>query len=199
MFTGITLAVGASIITIAGSAGPRLAIALGLWAMGAGWVMVGWQYPQPLWSTVPLAIAITLIAPGIAVWQHGWVYAIGIGTAGAAIVAAVSRRRTALLATGTLTLFSYVTSAVVRYFHASLGLPATLAACGVLLLAFAVVMARIRRSEQRHTAERQTAELHTAERLAEEQTAKEPDLRESEPSAGPELSDEPILHLPKAS
>jgi hypothetical protein len=199
MFTGITIAVGASIITIAGSAGPRLAIALGLWAMGAGWVIVGWQYPQPLWSTVPLAIAITLIAPGIAVWQHGWVFAIGIGTAGAAIVVAVSRRRTALLAAGTLTLFGYVTSAVVRYFHASLGLPATLAACGVLLLALSVVMARVRRSVQRDTAGRQTAELHTAARLAEELAAEEPDLHESAPSAEPEVSDEPILHLPKAS
>jgi hypothetical protein len=204
MFTGITLAVGASLITIAGSEGPRLAIALGLWAMGVGWVIVGWQYPEPLWSTVPLAIAITLIAPSIAVWQHGWVYVIGIGTAGVAMVVAVSHRRTALLAAGTLALFGYVTSAVVRYFHASLGLPATLAASGVLLLAFAVVMARIWRSAQlrtaeRHTAERLTAVPHTAEQHTAEQATEDAGLRETVPSAEPELSGEPIMHLPRAS
>lgn len=194
MFIGITVAVGASLITIAGSAGPLLAIALGLWALGVGWVIVGMQYPQPLWSTVPLAIAITLIAPGIAVWQHGWAYAIGIGTAGVAMVVAVSHRRTALLAAGTLTLFGYVTSAVVRYFHASLGLPATLAACGVLLLAFAVVMARIRRSTQPHMAVRHTAVRHTAEHAGAGTR-----LPETAPPAELEPGDDPILHLPKAS
>jgi hypothetical protein len=244
MFGGITLTVGASLITIAGSGGPRLAIALGLWAMGVGWVIIGWQYPQPLWSTVPLAIAITLIAPGIAVWQHGWTYAIGIGTAGVAMMVAVSHRRTALLAAGTLGLFGYATSAVVRYFHASLGLPETLAACGVLLLTFAVVMARIRRSArlqpaewqtaEHHTAERHPAEQHAAERHPAEQAAQDAGLRlagsghatspdgprnedvaasavaASATAAGTErtltaqapgsdLSDEPMLHLPKAS
>jgi hypothetical protein len=208
MFAGVTLAVGASLITIAGSAGPRLAISLGLWALGAGWVIVGWQYPQPLWSTVPLAIAITLIAPGIAVWQYSWVYAIGIGTAGAAMIVAVSHRRTALLAAGTLALFGYVTSVVVRYFHASLGLPTTLAACGVLLLAFAVVMAHIRRQAglhspgqfmaERHMAERHVPERHMAERHMADNAAQDEGLRltggHPEASAGPR--NEPTTQRP---
>ena len=153
MFAGVTLALCATFITIAGAAGPRLAIALGLWALGAGWVIVGWQYPQPLWSTVPLATAIALIGPALAVWQHGWVFAIGVGTAAVAMAASVSRRRIALLAAGTLALFGYLTAAVVRYFHASLGLPATLAGCGVLLLMLALAMAWIRRATQRRLAE----------------------------------------------
>jgi small neutral amino acid transporter SnatA (MarC family) len=105
------------------------------------------------------------------------------------MVVAVSHRRTALLAAGTLTLFGYLTSAVVRYFHASLGLPATLAACGVLLLAFAVVMARVRRSTQRHTAVRDAVE-HAAASTR---------LPETAPPAELEPGDDPILHLPKAS
>ncbi|MDR2987494.1 MAG: hypothetical protein LBV34_21915 [Nocardiopsaceae bacterium] len=202
MTTGVTLAVGANLITIAGSAGPRLAISLGLWALGVGWVIVGWQYPQPLWSTVPLAIAITLIAPGIAVWQYGWVYAFGIGTAGAAMVVAVSHRRTALLAAGMLALFGYVTSAVVRYFHASLGLPATLAACGVLLLAFAVVMALIRRQPGQPLAGSEQA-ASPVEPSTEHAAAPHPgvsaELPEPAPMAGSERSDDSILHLPRAS
>lgn len=153
MFAGVVIALCATFITIAGGAGPRLAIALGLWALGAGWVIVGWRYSQPLWSTVPLATAIALIGPGIAVWQHGWVFAIGIATAAVAVAASLSRRRAALLAAGTLALFGYLIAAVVRYFHASLGLPTTLAACGVLLLALALSMSRIRRSAQRRLAE----------------------------------------------
>ncbi|HEX6934812.1 MAG TPA: hypothetical protein VF162_21905 [Streptosporangiaceae bacterium] len=164
MFAGVTLALCATFISIAGAAGPRLAIALGLWVLGVGWVIVGWQYPQPLWTTVPLATAIALIGPGVAVWQHGWVFAVGIGTAAAAMVASVSRRNPTLLAAGTLALFGYVTAAVVRYFHASLGLPTTLAACGVLLLMLALVMAQIRRSTQRRLAENESgAGLRLAE------------------------------------
>src|SRR6266571_624667 len=191
MFAGVPVALCATFITVAGSAGPRLAIALGLWALGAGWVIVGWQYPQPLWSTIPLATAIALIGPGIAAWQHGWVFAIGIATAAVAILASLSRRRTALLAAGTLALFGYLTAAVVRYFHASLGLPATLAACGVLLLVLALAMARIRRSARRRLAEHVAgAALQLADAAGE---AEQPDL----PAGPPPVR--PIVQLPRAS
>ena len=45
VFAGITLAMCAMFITIAGAAGPRLATALGLWALGVGWVIVGLAIP----------------------------------------------------------------------------------------------------------------------------------------------------------
>ncbi len=211
MFAGLTLATCAMFITIAGGAGPRLAIALGLWALGVGWVIVGWQYPQPLWSTVPLATAIAMIAPAIAVWQHGWVFVIGIGTAAVAMLASVSHRRTALLLAGTLSLFGYVTAAMARYFHASLGLPTTLAACGALLLTLALVMAWIRRSTQRRLAERAAdAGLRLADSrepagrqpvapvpagAATGEPAEQPEHR----PAGPRAGHEPIAGLPRAS
>jgi hypothetical protein len=202
LFAGITLAMCAMFITIAGAAGPRLATALGLWALGVGWVIVGWQYPQPLWSTVPLATAIALLAPGIAVWQHGWVFAIGIGTAAVAmVVAGTSHRRIALLGAGTLALFGYVTAAVARYFHASLGLPVTLAACGALMLTLALVMARIRRSTQRRLAERPA---HGSPRLAEirkeladqEPTGPEPAVGGGHPAHQPAVAAAHPAHQP---
>jgi hypothetical protein len=49
------------------------------------------------------------------------VYAVGIATAAAAMAVSVPLRNTALLALGTLAMFGYVTSAVVHYFHESLG------------------------------------------------------------------------------
>jgi hypothetical protein len=113
LFAGLTIAVCAAIITIAGDAGPRLAVALGLWALGIGWVIVGRQYPHPLWSTMRLAIVIAPIGPSVAVWSHGWVFAIGILTAAVAMaVSATPVRSITLLVAGTFTLFGYVGAAV---------------------------------------------------------------------------------------
>jgi hypothetical protein len=196
MFAGLTITVCAAIIAIAGSAGPWLAVGLGLWALGIGWVTVGWQYPQPLWSTVPLGTVIALVGPGFAVWSHGWVFLIGIATAAAAMAASIRVRNTTLLATGTLALFGYLISAVVRYFHQSLGLPATLAACGVLLLAMAVIMARMRRGT------RADFELSVP---GEPGVPGEPELEErgiaARPSAqeAPDRSESPAIQLARAS
>ncbi len=145
LFAGLTTTVTAGIIAISGSPVPWLAIALGLWAFGIGWVIVGWQYPQPLWTTVPLGTLIALIGPSFAVWSHGWVFALAIATAAVAMMVSIPARNTLLLTTGTLALFGYIAAAVVRYYHASLGLPAALATCGLLLIAFALVMAWMRR------------------------------------------------------
>ena len=145
LFTGLTITVSAGIIALAGSSVPLLSFALGLWALGIGWVIVGWQYPQPLWSTVPLGTLIALIGPSFAVWAHGWVFLLAIATAAIAMAVSIPARNTLLLAAGTLALFGYIAAAAVRYFHGSLGLPTTLATCGVLLMVFALVMARMRR------------------------------------------------------
>ena len=144
LFAGLTIAVSAGIIAIAGSSVPWLPFALGLWAFGIGWVIVGWQYPQPLWTTVPLGTLIALIGPAFAVWAHGWVFVLAIATAAVAMAVSIPVRNTLLLAAGTLALFGYIAAGIVRYFHASLGVPATLATCGVLLIVFALVMARMR-------------------------------------------------------
>lgn len=141
LFAGLTITVSSGILAVAGTSVPWLALAVGLWAFGIGWVIVGWQYPQPLWTTLPLGTLVALIGPSFAVWAHGWMFALAIGTAAVAMAVSVPARNTLLLTTGTLALFGYIAAAVVRYFHASLGLPATLATCGVLLIAFAIVMA----------------------------------------------------------
>ena len=98
LFAGLTVTVCAGIITLIGTTAPWIVFALGLWALGIGWAIVGWQYPQPLGTTVPLGTAIALIGPSFAVWQHPWVYAIGIGTAAAVaagVAAAAAAGRTA--------------------------------------------------------------------------------------------------------
>jgi hypothetical protein len=144
LFAGLAAAVCGTMLAVTGAGAGWLALTLGLWALGLGWAIVGWRYPEPLWTSAPLGVLLALVAPGFAVWQHGWVYAIGIGTAAAAMAASIPLRNVLLLAVGTFALIGYATAAVVRYFHATLGLAMTLAISGVLLLAVAAFIALLR-------------------------------------------------------
>jgi hypothetical protein len=145
VFAGLVVTICGLIATIDSSA-PSLAFALALWGFGLAWVALGWRrYVEPLWVTVPSGVILALIAPSLAAGEHGWVYAIGIATAAAAMAASVPLRNTPLLALGTLAMFGYVTSVVIRYFHQSLGVPGALAITGVLILGLAAVSARLMR------------------------------------------------------
>jgi hypothetical protein len=202
VFAGLAITVSAAIVTLTGTTALWIAFALGLWALGIGWAIVGWQYPQPLGTTVPLGVAIALLGPSFAVWDHPWVYAIAIATAATAMAASIPLRNTLLLTAGTLALFGYLTAAVIRDFRGSIGLPATLAICGVLLLALAVAMARVRRGTRPRDARRPATAPGT--RAGHEQAGREDDQagQGDEQQAGHEQPAEyesPHLHPPKAS
>ena len=123
LFTGLIVTICGTIATIDYSP-PSLAFAISLWVFGLAWVALGWRrYVEPMWVAVPSGVILALIAPSLAAGEYGWVYAIGIATAAAAMGASVPLRNTPLLALGTLAMFGYVTGVVVRYFHQSLGIP----------------------------------------------------------------------------
>lgn len=122
---------------------PLLAIALPLWVFGLAWAGLGWRrYVGPLWVTIPSGVILALMAPSFAAGHYGWMYAIGIATAAAAMAASVPLRNTPLLALGALTLFGYLTAVAARYLHQSLEGPSALAITGVLVIGLAVVSAR---------------------------------------------------------
>ncbi len=149
LFVGLVVTICGTIVTVAGGGGsaPSLAFALALWIFGLAWAGLGWQrYVEPLWVSIPSGVVLALIAPSLTAGEHGWAYAIGIATATVAMAASVPLRNTPLLALGTLAMFSYVTSVVVRYFHESLGVPAALAITGVLIIGLAVISARLMRA-----------------------------------------------------
>ena len=121
-----------------------LAVAFPLWAFGLAWAWLGWQrYVEPLWVTIPCGVILALIAPSFAAGEYGWMYAIGIATAAAAMAASVPLRNAPLLALGALAMFGYVTSVAAGYLHESLGVPSALAITGVLIIGLAVVSARL--------------------------------------------------------
>ena len=122
-------------------------LALPLWVFGLAWAELGWQrYVEPLWVTIPSGVILALIAPSFAAGHYGWMYAIGIATAAAAMAASVPLRNVPLLALGALAMFGYVTSVAARYLHQSLRVPSALAIIGVLIIGLAVVSARLMRA-----------------------------------------------------
>lgn len=146
LFIGLVVTIVGAILSVPGEAS-SLAFALALWMFGLVWALLAWRrYLEPLWVAAPLGVILALIAPSVAVADHGWVYTIGIATAGAAMAISVPLRNAPLLALGTIAMFGYVTSTVIRYFSDSLGVPATLAITGVVILLLATVSARLLRT-----------------------------------------------------
>ena len=152
LFAGLVvtiLGIAGITVTVAGGASPArwLAFALALWVFGLAWAGLGWQrYVEPLWVTIPCGVILALIAPSFAAGHYGWMYAIAITTAAAAMAASVPLRNVPLVALGALAMFSYVTLVAVRYLHESLGVPSALAITGVLIIGLAVVSARLMRA-----------------------------------------------------
>jgi len=146
LFAALILTTCGAILAVADPA-PSLAFALALWGLGLAWVWLGWRrYIEPQWVTVPSGVLLALVAPIFGVEDHGWLYAIGIATAGAAMATSVPLRNPPLLGLGSVAMFVYVTSTVVQYFGDSLGVPGALAITGVLILCLAVVSARLTRA-----------------------------------------------------
>ncbi len=148
LFAGLVTTVCGTIIVIAATGLARsLAISLALWALGLAWAALGWRrYVEPVWVTIGCGVLLALAAPTLAVTDYGWMYAIALATAAAAMAGSVPLRNTPLLGAGTLAMFGYVTAAVVRYFSESLGTPAALAITGVLIIGLAVLSARLMRA-----------------------------------------------------
>ena len=149
LFAGLVITICGIIATFASGSGQAhlLGPALALWGFGLAWAWLGWRrYVEPVWVTIPCGAILALYAPSLTVWAQGWVYAIGIATAAAAMAASIRLRNTPLLGLGTLAMFGYVASVVVHYFHRSLGVPAALAITGALILGLAVISARLMRA-----------------------------------------------------
>ena len=146
LFAALVVTIAGVIVTTVTGPATTLAFGLGLWGFGLAWAALGWRgYAAPGWTALVLGIVLALLAPSISVTEYGWVYAIGVATAAAAMAVSVPAHNTLLLAAGTLTTFGYVTSLVVRYFGESLGVPTALVITGVLVLALAAVGTRLLR------------------------------------------------------
>ena len=159
LFAGLVVTICGTIATVARGSAPSLAIALALWGFGLAWALVGWRrYVEPLWVAVPVGVLLALLAPSFTLTDHGWMHAIGLVTAAAVMAASIPLRNTVLLAMGTIAMFGYVTSMVVRYFADSLGVPTALALTGGFILILAAISARLMRATRKPQSEQQFAD-----------------------------------------
>lgn len=144
LFIGLILTCIGVVAVVAGGEPPALPAALLLWALGITWAVLGWRrYVEPTWTAVPVGVLLALYSPTIVVGEHGWFYAVAIGTAGVVMALSVPTQNPVLLGMGTVAMFGYVTATVVRYFGDALGVPAALAVTGLLILGLALVTARL--------------------------------------------------------
>lgn len=154
LFVGFIVAIVGAINMSSATEPPPLALSFALWGFGLAWATLGiGRIIEPIWVSMPLGVIVSLIAPSFALEEHGWMYAIGIGTAAVMMAASVRLRFTLLLGMGTVAMFGYVTSVVVRYFRDTLGVPAALAMTGALILGLAAVTARLMRATRPPTPE----------------------------------------------
>jgi hypothetical protein len=142
LFAGLILTICGIIVTLANPAS-WLAYALVLWGFGVAWAWFGWRYVEPGRVSLAFGAALALIAPSFAAGQYGWLYAIAIPTAAAAMAASAPLQDKPLLVLGTLAALGYASWAVVRYLHQPLGIPAMIAVAGALIVGLAAVTARL--------------------------------------------------------
>jgi len=152
LFAGLIILI-CGIVAVAASGhtdAALLADALALWGFGLAWAWLGWRrYIEPMWLTVPLGAFLALVAPSLALGPYGWMYAIGIITAAAAMAISVPLRNTVFLGLGAVAMFGYVTGVVMTYFRGSLGAPAALSITGVLVIGVAAITARLMHATRR--------------------------------------------------
>lgn len=145
LFAGLVVTL-CGVVAVASDRPTPLAFALPLWALGLVWAGAGWRrHLEPVWVSLPLGVVLALVAPSFGAGDHGWLLAVGVLTAAGMMAASVPARNPALLALGTVATFGYVTATVVRYFRHALGVPAALALTGLVILALALVTARLMR------------------------------------------------------
>jgi hypothetical protein len=117
-------------------------IAVPLWAMGVAWAAAGWwRRVDPWYVAVPLGLLVALIAPATIERPSGLRFGLGIATATAVMALAVIGRFTPALAMGAVAELGFVIGAVTYYFGDTLGVPASLAIAGLLILAMAAAAA----------------------------------------------------------
>lgn len=118
-------------------------IAVPLWAMGIAWAAAGWwRRVVPWFVAFPLGLLVALITPATIDQPSGLRFGLGIATATTVMTLAVVARFTPALAMGAVAELGYIIGAVTFYFGDTLGVPASLAIAGLLILTMAAVATR---------------------------------------------------------
>jgi hypothetical protein len=118
-------------------------IAVPLWAMGIAWAAAGWwRRVAPWFVALPVGLLVALVAPATIEQPSGLRFGLGIATASIVMAFAVVEKFTPALTMGAVAELGFVIGAVTYYFGDTLGVPASLAIAGLLILLMAAAAAR---------------------------------------------------------
>lgn len=141
-FAGVLLAV-ASVVNFFVTDADIWMFAVPLWAIGLTWAAAGWwRRVQPWFVAVPIGLLVALVAPAFVDSPSGLRFGLGIATATTVMGLAVAVKFTPALAMAAVAELGYVIGAVTYYFGDTLGVPASLAIAGLLILTMAAVATR---------------------------------------------------------
>lgn len=139
---GAAIAVGAGAAWADGAA----AVGIGLWLLGALWMLGGLRgILLPGLLALPFGAGLTLLGAGVTIesWE-GFGQLFGLATAAALLGLGAARGRFWLTGAGVVGLLVYVPSTATYYFADTIGVPVTLLLSGVVLLAAALYTFRHR-------------------------------------------------------
>ncbi|MFZ0493210.1 MAG: DUF2157 domain-containing protein [Acidimicrobiia bacterium] len=119
-----------------------------IWSIGIACVLLAWgTVLKPGGTSYGLGIAAILLGPTMASagLDQAWPLWLGLLTAAALLVASISLREIVLLVGGAGAVFIFLPQLIFTYFRDTLGVPVALFLSGVLLIAAALLIARLKR------------------------------------------------------
>lgn len=136
---------------------PESFYGLAIWGIGIAWLLLGWgDLLPPQRTAYALGSLAVLFGPQIMGFDgSAWPVVLGVATAGGLLALSVILRSTVLLGFGAAGIFIYAPQVVFSFFGDTIGVPVALFITGVVLLAGALLVARLRTSV---TAEPDTSE-----------------------------------------
>lgn len=121
-------------------------IGLAVWAVGVAWALLAWAGRiQPAAVGLAAGALLAVLAPATGAGAAlGWLLGLGLVTAVGLAAASIPLRQMLPLALGIFGLVVYVPRIIFEYFEDTLGAPVSLLLTGIVLVAVAVVLARVR-------------------------------------------------------
>jgi hypothetical protein len=119
-----------------------------IWGIGTACVLLAWgDVLEPTGTSYGLGIVAILLGPSMAGTglDQAWPLWLGLLTAAALLVASISLREMVLLVGGAGAVFVFLPQLIFTYFRDTLGVPVALFLSGVLLIAVALLVARLKR------------------------------------------------------
>lgn len=147
VFVAVTVAASTGVVAVDRSL--TVFVGLTVWSIGVAWIALTWgQVVRPLRAGYVLGAIAVVIGPRLSFEEVLWPLALGVVSGVLLIVASMVLRAPILLGAGVVGLFIHVPLAVFEVFGDTLGAPVSLFITGVVLVAVALVLARLRPGRQ---------------------------------------------------